>query len=60
MGRSQGSAWAVTVDMWSFRKELASRVFRQPLSCSGLQPNLVVDRLPQALLAPEVSFRGFH
>src|SRR5450755_214584 len=29
-------------------------------ACSGLQSDLVVDRLPQPLLTPEVAFRRFH
>ncbi len=34
--------------------------FRQAPSCSGLQPDLVVDCLAQPLLAPEVPFGCFH
>ena len=53
-------AGRIVDEEWAFRKEPASPVFRQAPSRSGLPTDLVVDRLVQPLLAPEVPFRCFH
>jgi hypothetical protein len=43
-----------------FWKGLASRVVHRPPRGSRLKSDLVVDRLPQTLLTPEVALRRFH